>query len=327
MIRTRIDPYVLAIVAVAAVATVLPIRGEAATAAETVIKVAIGALFFLYGSRLPTAAVWDGVRNWRLHLVILLCTFAFFPVLGLTARTLAPGLLPEPLYGGLIFLCVLPSTVQSAITFTSLAGGNVAAAVCSASFSNVLGVLITPVLTGLLLTTEVNGLSPASLRDIALLLLVPFVAGQLLRPVLVNRFDRHRTTLRHLDRGVILAVVYSAFSEGAVTGVWHRLTPVQVLLLVAVAGALLAVVLGTIGLVARWLGFTREERITIVFCGSNKSLASGLPMATVLFAGSTVSLIVLPLMLYHQIQLIVCAWLARRFAAMPSAESHSDSAS
>ncbi|QIZ33789.1 bile acid:sodium symporter family protein [Saccharopolyspora sp. ASAGF58] len=312
--RVRPDPYVVALLLVAMTAVLVPVRGEPALVLDQAVKLAIGFLFFLYGARLSTAAAWDGLRNWKLHGAALTTTFVLFPLLGMAASVLVPAVLPHSLYLGVLFLCLLPSTVQSAITFTSLAGGNVAAAICGSSFSNLLGVLFTPLLVGLLMTSGTGGFTVQGVRDIVLLLLVPFCIGQVLRPLAGEWIRRRAKVLGFLDRGVILAVVYLAFSEGTVSGVWQQLSPAGFGVLIVVGGALLAAALVGTALLARWFGFSRGDRIVLVFCGSNKSLASGLPMASVLFGSAELGLMVLPLMVYHQMQLIGCAWLARRFA-------------
>ncbi|GAA2783999.1 bile acid:sodium symporter [Saccharopolyspora taberi] len=282
-------------------------------------------LFFVYGARLSAAEALAGVRNWRLHLLILLLTFALFPLLGLAARLLVPGAVTPELYVGLAFLCALPSTVQSSITFTSLARGNVAAAICAATFSNVLGVVLAPLLVGMLVRTEGGALSAGAIRDIVLLLLVPFLLGLCLHGWTGSALRRHRRAFGLVERGVILMAVYAAFSEGTVSGVWHQLTAPRIATLVLVDAVLLAVVLAVAVAVTRAAGFDRADAVPIVFCGSQKSLATGLPMATVMFAGQGVGLVVLPLMLYHQLQLIICAWLARRFAQQETSEPEKES--
>ncbi|WP_243788496.1 bile acid:sodium symporter family protein [Saccharopolyspora gloriosae] len=313
--RLKPDPYILALVLAAVVAAFLPVRGEYAAALDDVVSVAIGCLFFLYGARLPGGALREGIRHWRLHGAILLSTYALVPLLGLACAVLVPAVLTEPLYLGLLFLCVLPSTVQSSITFTSMAGGNVAAAICAATFSNVLGVLLTPLLAGLLVAEGTGAVPLDALPKIVLLLLVPFLLGQLARRWIGEWVRGHARVLGKLDRCVILGVVYTAFSQGTVAGIWRQLTPLRLLLLGVVAMGLLVVVLAVTAAAARWCGFSRPDRIALVFAGSKKSLASGLPMASVLFPAASVGLVVLPLMIYHQLQLITCAWLARRFAA------------
>jgi len=314
--RLNIDPYVLAIMGMVVAATIVPAHGKGAVAAGFLTNAAIALLFFLHGARLEPKAALAGVWHWRLHLVILLSTYALFPALGLAARALAPGLLTPELWTGVLLLCVLPSTVQSSIAFTSIARGNVPAALCAATGSNLIGMVLTPVLTGLLLSTQ-GGFSGRAVIDIFVQLLLPFAAGQLSRPWLADWAARNKRVLGLVDRGSILLVVYVAFSEGVTQGIWHQLDLARLGTLLAVSVALLAIVLTITTVLSRKLGFSRQDEITIVFCGSKKSLASGLPMATVLFAGSPVGLIVLPLMLFHQAQLMACAALARRYAAVP----------
>ena len=316
--RLRVDPFILGILATVALAALLPARGAAAGVTSVGTTVAIGLLFFLYGVRLSPAEAIAGLRHWRLHLTVVLATFVLFPLLGIAARVLVPAVLTPQLYAGLLFLCTLPSTVQSSIAFTSIAKGNVAAAICAASLSSLLGVFVTPVLVALLITTGANPLAPKSLLDVVLQLLVPFLLGQLARRWIAGWVKEHKKLLSVVDRGSILLVVYTAFSEGVVAGVWHQLRPLRLVGLVGADLVLLACALVITWVVATRLRFNREDRITIVFCGSKKSLSAGLPIASVLFASQgagVVGVIVLPLMLFHQIQLMVCAALARRWAA------------
>ncbi|MFI9719683.1 bile acid:sodium symporter family protein [Streptomyces sp. NPDC052396] len=308
-----LDPYIAALLGTVLVAVLLPVRGSAADAMEGVTKGAVALLFFLYGARLSTREALEGMRHWRLHLTVLACTFLVFPVLGLATRGLVPQVLTPQLYHGLLFLCLVPSTVQSSIAFTSIARGNVAAAICAGSFSSLVGIVVTPLLAALLLGGSGGGFSLDSLLGIVLQLLVPFLAGQLARPWVGGFLTRHRKVLGRVDRGSVLLVVYTAFSAGMVRGIWHQVNIWRLLALLAVEAVLLAVMLALTGHGARRMGFGREDRIAITFAGSKKSLAAGLPMATVLF-GAEASLAVLPLMLFHQLQLMVCAVLAKRYA-------------
>ncbi len=313
----RVDPYVLAILLMVVLASVLPCRGTAAVVAGYVTDFAIALLFFLYGARLPRETVVEGLTHWRLQAAVLAGTFVLFPLLGLATSALVQPVLGSSLSLGVLFLCLLPSTVQSSIAFTSIARGNVAAALCSASISNLLGVLLTPILVGLVMKTQQGGFSFDAVKDVAFQLLVPFVAGQLLRPWLKGFMTKWKSLLGYVDRGAILLVVYTAFSHGVVNGIWHQLAPSGLLLLLIVNLILLAVVLTIMTVASRAMGFSKEDEIAIVFCGSKKSLASGIPIANVLFPAQTVGLIVLPLMLFHQVQLMACAALARRYAARP----------
>jgi sodium/bile acid cotransporter 7 len=317
--RLPLDPYIAALLGTVLLAALLPARGPAATASGGASTGAVALLFFLYGARLSTREAMDGLKHWRLHLTVLGCTFVLFPLLGLAARGLVPYVLTPQLYTGLLFLCLLPSTIQSSIAFTSIARGNVAAAICAGSFSSLIGLLVTPLLAALLLGGSNGvGFSAGSVLGIVLQLLVPFLAGQVLRPLVGGFIARNKKVLGYVDRGSILVVVYTAFSEGMVQGVWHQVTPLRLVVLLAIEGLLLATMLSITSYGARRLGFGRADSITIVFCGSKKSLAAGLPMATVLFGGPHAALAVLPLMLFHQLQLMVCAVIAKRWSRTPA---------
>jgi solute carrier family 10 (sodium/bile acid cotransporter), member 7 len=310
-ILRRLDGFLVAILATVAIASLLPARGSVTANLSTGTKVAIALLFFLYGARLPTREAVAGLRNGKLHLTVLASTFVLFPVLGYACRLLEPTILTPALYIGVLFLTLLPSTVQTAIAFTGIARGNVAAAICAASFSNVAGVVITPLLAALLLGSQV-GISAASVLRIAAQLLLPFVFGQLVRRWIAPLLMRHQRAVSLVDRGTVLLVIYSAFSEGVTTGVWHQVTPVRLVGVLGVDAALLALVLTITTSVSQRLGLSRADRVVVIFCGSKKSIAAGIPIASLLFVHQDVSLIVLPALLYHQLQLMVCAVLARR---------------
>ncbi|MGS2588992.1 bile acid:sodium symporter family protein [Streptomyces hebeiensis] len=307
-----VDPYVAALLGTVLFAALLPATGRAGVAVGGAADLAIALLFFLYGARLSTREAVDGLRRWRLHLVIGASTFALFPLLGMAAGGLVPFLLTDQLYLGLLFLCVVPSTIQSSIALTSTARGNVPAAICAGTYSSLVGMIVTPLLAAWLIGSTVS-FSTDGLLAIVGQLLLPFVAGQGLRRWIGAFVGRHRKALSLLDRLSILLVVYTAFSRGMEEGVWRQLTALRLLTLVTLAAILLTLALLITSYAARRLGFGREDRIAIVFCGSNKSLATGLPMAAVLF-GATAGPVILPLMLYHQVQLMVCAVLANRWS-------------
>lgn len=306
-----IDPYILALLGTVGVAALLPARGVGADVAGGASTGAVALLFFLYGARLSTREALDGLKHWRLHTTVLACTFLVFPLLGLAAKGLVPYVLTPALYSGFLFLTLVPSTIQSSIAFTSMARGNVPAAICAGSFSSLAGIVLTPLLAAALLGNSGGGFSADSVLKIVLQLLVPFLAGQFLRRWVGGFITRHKKVLGYVDRGSILLVVYTAFSEGMVQGIWHQVTPLRLGALLGVEAVLLAAMLALTWYGAKRLGFGRGDRIAIQFAGSKKSLAAGLPMASVLF-GAEASLAVLPLMLFHQMQLMVCAVIAKR---------------
>ncbi|HEX7814213.1 bile acid:sodium symporter family protein [Dyella sp.] len=309
------DRFTCCLVLTVLLASFLPCQGATAQVFGWLTDLAIALLFFLHGAKLSRDAVVAGMTHWRLHLTVLSSTFVLFPVLGLLLKPLLAPLVTPDLYLGVLFLCTLPSTVQSSIAFTSMARGNIPAAICAASASSLLGIVITPLLVGLVLQSHGQGaMRWNAVGDIVLQLLVPFVAGQVAQRWIGRWVERHRAMLGIVDQGSILLVVYTAFSAAVLQGLWKQ-TPLPVLLGLLVADAvLLACALLVTRYGARAMRFGREDEITIVFCGSKKSLASGVPMAKVLFASQPLGAIVLPLMLFHQVQLMTCAVLARRYA-------------
>lgn len=311
-----VDPFLLWLIAVVATASLLPVRGVAAGWFDILADAAIALLFFLHGAKLSREAIVKGIGNWRLHLMVLGSTYLLFPVAGLVTERLAQGWINPLLLSGVLFLTLLPSTVQSSIAFTAMARGNVAAAVCSASLSNLLGILLTPLLVGIFIQSARTGQGGdwSAVRSIVMQLLVPFLAGHFLRPVIGKWIDRRKAILMPVDRGSILLVVYSAFSAAVVNGIWQVLEFSDLLELLLISAVILAFIMGTNALLARVTGLPREDAVVLLFCGSKKSLVSGVPMAGALFAPAQVGMIVLPLMIFHQLQLFVCAWLAARFA-------------
>jgi sodium/bile acid cotransporter 7 len=311
---SRIDGFLAAILLTVAFAAVMPARGDAAEAVGWLTDAAIVLLFFMHGAKLSPEEAVRGARHWRLHMMVFLSTFALFPLLAMSARFLAPHFLPGPLWAGVILLAALPSTVQASVVFTSVAGGNVPAAMCSATASSLLGVFLTPLIAGFLLTRHGIDISARSVLAIAEQLLLPFVAGQLLRPWIGSFLTRHPRMLKSVDYGSVLILVYAAFSHGVVDGIWHQIDASDLFKVALVDITLLASVMTILTFGSRQLGFSRSDEIAIVFCGSKKSLVNGVPIATLLFAGH-VGLVVIPLMLFHQMQLMVCASLARHYAA------------
>ncbi|MCZ7835803.1 bile acid:sodium symporter family protein [Atlantibacter hermannii] len=308
-----LDPFTLTLITVVLLASFLPARDGFVPFFEGLTTAAIALLFFMHGAKLSREAIIAGGSHWRLHLWVMCSTFILFPVLGVLFAWWAPVNVSQELYTGFLYLCILPATVQSAIAFTSLAGGNVAAAVCSASASSLLGIFLSPLLVGLVMNMHGAEGSLEQVGKIMLQLLLPFVLGHLSRPWIGGWVARHKNLISKTDQTSILLVVYTAFSEAVVNGIWHQVGLGSLVFIVVVSLVLLAIVIAVNMLVARKCGFSKADEITIVFCGSKKSLANGIPMANILFPTSVIGMMVLPLMIFHQIQLMVCAVLARRY--------------
>jgi len=309
------DPFIGALLATVALASLFPARGDFVPIVGGAADAGIVLLFFLHGAKLSREAIIQGLANWRLHLTVLAATFVLFPLLGLGFAAV-PGL-PAALASGLLFLTLLPSTVQSSIAFTSIARGNVAAAVCSASFSNLLGIFLTPFLAVLLMGGAQVGLSFDAVTKIVVQLLLPFLVGHAMRPLIGGFVTRHKWILSKVDRGSILLVVYSAFGAAVVEGLWQQVSWSDLAVILICCAVLLAIVLVATWSAGKLLGFAYEDQVVLLFAGSKKSLASGVPIAGVLFAPAEVGAILLPLMLFHQLQLIACAVIARRLSARP----------
>ena len=311
------DPLIVLIILAVIIAIIAPARGNFADIFGQLTNVAIALLFFLYGARLSTQEAFNGLKHWRLHLTILAFTFVVYPLIGIALRPLT-AVISNDMYLGILFLTLVPSTVQSSVAFTSIAKGNVAGAIVSASASNLVGVIITPLLVMFLMGTGGGvHIDTSVFGEIALLLLAPFVLGQLTRRW-VGKVAQSKAT-KVVDRGSIAMVVYSAFSKGVVDGIWSSISLWDLAFLVVFAAIFVAFMLWLTRKASQKMGFNRADTIAIEFCGSKKSLATGLPMASVIFAsgGASLGLLILPLMIYHQVQLMMCSWLAARYAQHP----------
>ncbi|MFV5501749.1 bile acid:sodium symporter family protein [Acinetobacter sp. 226] len=317
-----LDRFTILLFVMVLLASVLPVSGQAAGVFGWVTTGAIAILFFLHGAKLSREAVVEGIMHWRLHTLVFALTFVMFPILGLLAKPILLPMLGQELYWGFLFMCFLPSTVQSSIAFTSVAHGNVAGAVCSASFSNLIGMFITPVLVAFfILGQSEHDFDPTtSIIQITLLLLVPFVLGQVLRPWIYPYMMKVPQIVKIFDQGSILLVVYGAFSSAVVAGLWNEVSLGTLLLLLLACSVLLTIVMLLSLYIPRWLGFSRADQKTAFFCGSKKTLASGVPMAQILFIGQPLGMIVLPIMIFHQIQLMGCGIIANLWAKEDESE-------
>lgn len=312
-VRAWLDPFVVMILVALVLGLVLPLPAAVIGGVERVGDVAIFLLFLVYGLRLSTREVLGGLKNWRLQGGVVASTYVLFPLLGLLIAAVAEPMLGAALAAGMLYLTLLPSTVQSSVAFVSVARGNVAGAICAATISNVAGMVITPLLVLWLMgASGTQGMG--GIQAVLLQLLLPFVVGQLLQPFFGNWVRTHSAITKVLDRGTVVLLVFGAVLSATADGVWQQVSPLMLVALLGLSGVLLAVMLVVTWYGGRGLGLDRGDRIALLMCGSKKSLATGLPMALVLFTPAVAATIAVPVIVFHQLQLVVCAALARRLA-------------
>jgi solute carrier family 10 (sodium/bile acid cotransporter), member 7 len=285
-----------------------PLRPEITT------RAAVALIFLMQGLAIAPAALRTGALRWRLHVTVQTFIFLAFPVAVILLDTVAGRLLPDDLRLGFLFLAVLPTTVAACVVFTAAAGGNTAGALFNSALANTAGVVVTPLWAALLLRARGDVLPLGSMiGEIVLLLLVPFALGQIVRPLLHRVREPSPRVLRVLSSSIILFIVFAAFSASVVSGAFTD-GGVRATLLVTIAClGLFAAATGAAAGLGRRLGFDAGDRTALIFCGPHKTLAAGAPMAQVLFAGHPgIGLIVLPLMIYHAVQLLGGAALTAR---------------
>ena len=277
----------------------------------------ISLVFFLHGANLSFGAIKAGLGAWRLHLLVQATTFVLFPIIGFAIYFGLDFLSPEVRLG-LFFLCALPSTISSSVAMTAIGKGNVAGAVFNATLSGILGMIITPFYISLITATTNGGHLDVlgAVLDIMKTLLIPFILGQVLRPILKEFLQKNKKIINTLDRTTIILIVFVAFCHSNISNIWSKIPALQLVLIFVIVAIILALVLFITTITAKSLGFSHEDEVAGVFCGSKKSLANGAPIAAILFAGSPVlGIIILPTMIYHQLQLMVCSVIAARYAS------------
>ena len=290
----------------------LPVGDAHASAAGTISNIGIFILFLLNGIRLPRDEVLHGVKNWRLQGGVFLWVFCAMAAAGWGLSHIFAPLLPATLVLGLLYLGCLPSTVQSATSYTTLARGNVAASVIAAAFINLVGVVATPALFAALGSAKGVVISGEVILRIATILLLPFAIGQIIQPWVRARVMAYKDVTGWLDRLVIALAVYVALSAAVREGLWSQL-PASVLLTLAAAISLfLAFAFGGAWVVSG--GFARPDRKAFLFAGAHKSIAIGAPLAAILFPKAQAGFILVPVILYHLAQLILSAPIATHLA-------------
>jgi len=278
--------------------------------------IGVAIVFFLHGLGLSPSAIKAGISNWRMHIYIQLATFLAYPLLWVIFGDLLLANMPASLAFGFCYLFVLPSTISSSVAMTSVGKGNVPGAIFNASLSSILGILITPLLIQLFMGFEGVELDlMASVMSIAKMLLLPMIVGQLARPLLLSFSQKHKAIVNKIDKYVILLIVYNAFCNSVANGIWSSFSIEMLVSSIVLCSVILLCMVHLIQWGARRCQFERPDEVTSVFCGTKKTLAAGVPMATVIFGSDpALGMILLPIMLYHPIQIFYCAILASRYA-------------
>jgi len=317
----KLDWFLVGMLAAALLAWAAPGPGASGgwLRPELTVKAGVALIFLLHGLLLSFAALRAGTLRWRVHLVVQGCTFLFFPLLGLALLPLLKGVFSQELLMGIFFVCALPSTVSSSVAMTAAAGGNVPVAVCNATLSSLIGVVLTPLWISVVTATTGQAIPLGEvIWDLMIWMVLPLAIGQVLRPVLGALAQRHKRKVNLADRLVVLLLVYTSFCESVQRGVWSGQSLWALAGIALVALGLFFAAMVTVRLVCRWGGMSREDEIAAIFCGSKKTLAAGVPMAQLIFGATpALGLILLPIIVYHQLQLLVCSVLATRWARQP----------
>lgn len=317
MRKIRVDWFLVGLLGVVLLAYWFPSIGATGGVLkpELTTKLGVALIFFLHGLLLPFSALRGGVLRWRVHLVIQGVTFLIFPLLGLLFVMASNGVVSGDLRLGFFYLCVLPSTVSSSIAMTALAQGNVAVAVFNATLSGVIGVALTPLWMSVMLHHAGGAMDVVDvIADLVTWLVLPLVVGQVLQPFVGDRARRHKKSVNRVDRFIILMLVYTSFCDSFLSHVWQGHGWQNMAVVVASTVLLLFVVLAGLWAACNRLHVAAADRAAIVFCGTKKSLANGVPMAGLIFAGHPgLGLILLPILMYHALQLLVCAPIAARW--------------
>ena len=316
--KWKIDGFLVGILGAVGLAFLFPQPGAHGGILQPALltKIGVALIFFLHGLALSFQNLKAGTLRWPLHLIVQISTFVFFPLLGWIVFRGARAFLPADLNLGFFYLCALPSTVSSSVALTAAARGNVPVAVFNATLSSILGIFLTPILVSLVVQSSGQNL-PLShvMLDLVLWLLLPLAIGQLLRPFFGAWASAHKPLISRVDRGTILLLVYTSFCDSVEQNVWTKYGLGVVLITILGALLLFFLVFGSLSALCQKLGIAPADSTAVIFCGTKKTLASGVPMAHLIFSShAELGLILLPIMLYHSLQLLICGWLAGRWA-------------
>jgi solute carrier family 10 (sodium/bile acid cotransporter), member 7 len=317
--RFGLDWFILSLIGMIFLASQFPAPGiaEGPFSISWLANIGVSLIFFFYGLKLNRNKLVAGLSNWRLHILVQASTFILFPVLVLCLKPWLNNGETQVLWLGSFFLAALPSTVSSSVVMVSIAHGNLPGAIFNASISSLMGIFITPAWMALVMGGNHNDIDMSDVvKKLLLQILLPVVLGLLLNPTRLGKIaEKYNKQLKYFDQLTILSIVYTAFSDSFDQHMFSTLSIPELLLLGACLSGLFFVAYFITGGVARLLGFNRGDTITATFCGSKKSLIHGTVMAKVIFMGSPLmGILLLPIMLYHALQLIAVSIMAQGMA-------------
>jgi solute carrier family 10 (sodium/bile acid cotransporter), member 7 len=311
------DKFVLAILSGVFLAWVFPhaARGQGSIILDHISTAGIFVIFLVYGLRLSPEKFMLGMKNWRLHIVVQSATFILFPLIILAFYPLIQSPEHEVLWLGLFFMAIVPSTVATSVIMVSIGKGNIPAAIFNSSISGMIGIVVTPLLMGLFLQQTAGGYDfTAIYLRLTLGIILPVILGLLMRSRWYSYAVRYSRESGMFDKAVILLIVYKSFAKSFNDAVFDSIHIIDLLLLAVAVILLFFIIYGLIHVISAILKFSREDRITALFCGSQKSLVHGTVFASVLFAGyHAAGLILLPLMLFHAWQIFIISIIAARY--------------
>lgn len=315
--KIKIDGFVIAIICTVFVAYFFPFFGtdQSPINISKIANIGISFIFLFYGLKLSKQKITSGLRNWKLHVVVQLATFLLFPVLVLLVKPFVPQTeMSQTIWLAFFFLACLPSTVSSSVVMVSLAKGNIPGAIFNASISGIIGILITPLWLGLFLKTSSSDFDfTQTYIDLVLQILVPIILGLFLQKYLGEYATKYNKQLALFDKAIILLIIYKSFAHAFYSGLFSNVS-LQILALFGIGVTVLFIALySSLSIVCRFLKFSKEDTITALFCGSKKSLVHGTVFSSVLFKTSTtLGIILLPIMLYHAMQIIIISFIAQK---------------
>ncbi len=312
----KIDKFVLAIIIIVLLAYLFPQLGakESNIPLDLIGSIGIALIFFFYGLKLHPDKIKNGLKNWKLHILVQLATFLLFPILVLLFKPFITSNNQEMIWLSFLFLAALPSTVSSSVVMVSIANGNISAAIFNASISGLIGIVITPLWMGLFLqqTTTEFDLGTIYIK-LATEILLPVILGIILQRYLGKYAAKYNKQLTIFDKSIILLVIYKSFSESFEEKVFTSVKIMDLILIFTVDMVLFFVVYSLIGFLSRKLQFNKEDQITAQFCGTKKSLVHGTVFSKILFPSTiSIGIILLPLMLFHAFQIFIISILASK---------------